>query len=288
MLKRYALLLLLLAAALTWAGGTSGNWHIVPFVGPASSGGGSLPTGTLDIANGVAAGDKSGNWWLLHPDAGSDPSAPTASIFRWFRGGNNGPNPTIDPLIFGGSQEIISTPGGTTSPSTNTSFSVVTVLRFSDLTQTMGIVGKVGNSAQDTYFFQTNTSGGQAQLLLTITKGSGSTFSTNTTLGSIVTGVWYMLGAKYDQTSGDLSIRITALAPTPTAGVTTTSNAGVNAGLTTYNTPQQIGLYAPGGGGWNSHYDAVFMTYGFFFTEKILSDADMDRIGNAAMIGAGN
>lgn len=217
--------------------------------GPPHSSSSSAPK---SIENAIVAGDKSGNWWALKTDG-------TMLASSALTMDNEGPAP-VSPLTFDGttwfeSSSAVAAPGATTD------FSFVAVVNVPTISGSQTIVAKL--SGTFVYLVQVNSSQ-RVDFYVTPTGGG-----TNNAVSALIsTGMWFAIGGSYKQSTGLITLRVVGADTTATA-----SGGGVQTGTL------DVGVGARGGG----VNKLTGSSRGVFYTEKILSDADFDRIGGGAL-----
>lgn len=206
------------------------------------------------IANAVQAGDKSGNWFMLLPTGVTQDSSGFAGANAFTANGSWIPEP--DRLSFGGGT-YLSTPAVSFPLS---SFSMVAVIRVPTLAG--GFKNIFGNfTGSGDYSFVLSAVGGSLEVDV-----EGVTGATATLLATPPLNTYVTVGIIYNASSGLLTFRVN--------GVTTTATV-TGAGLKALGGPRAFSMGATTVGtlAWTGD------SYGVFFTEKLLSVADVDRIG---------
>lgn len=207
---------------------------------------------SLNVSCGIQAGDEVGNWYALQTDgtmlAGS---ALTMT-------GQNGPG--VSPLTFNGTNQYFKSTSTVAFPSGDFSFVVIV-----NLVSTVGeVFSKWDGSATFPFTVEGQGAGVGYRFYVTATTGPGGASSAN---GASIAGSWVGLGGTYTSATGIIRLRVQGVS---TGGVL--SGTGVQAA----NFVHSLGAYVGPGNFINGS------SRGLFFTEKVLSDSDIDRIVAAA------
>src|SRR5579864_6622473 len=210
------------------------------------------PSGPLSCSDSincaVTPSDKAGNWWGLQADG-------TMMVGSALTMDKQGSIP-VSPLTFDGttwleSHASVAFPGATTD------FSFVTVVFVPSISGSQTLFAKL----QGTFVFLAQVTSGQ-RIEFYVTPTGGTT--NNATSALISTSTWFVVGGSYKQSTGLITLRVSAVDTTATA-----SGGGVQTGTI----DMSVGAR---GGGVNK---LTGECRGTFYTEKILTDADIDRIG---------
>lgn len=195
-----------------------------------------------DIGNAVSAGDLAGNWWMLHASGVMEPgSSLTLSSVG---------SPSVNPITLNGSsQYFISSP--VAFPTGD--FSFVTVINVVTNPGYFDIISKYPSFT----ILEGDNGGGLNFFVTTSTSANADASAT------FATGVWLRIGGVYTSATSTAKLRIQGVNHSNIA-----SGTGVNAGSATF-------AY---GARNNGTLFSNILSRGGFFTEKVLSDADIDRI----------
>lgn len=207
-----------------------------------------------DIGNAVLAGDKSGNWWMLHAtgsmEGGSSLTlSPTGS-------------PGSNPITLNGSTQWFES-SGVAFPAGD--FSIITVINFSSLPAFFDILAAWTGSSATQKFVLEGDSGGNVSFYVNDAGGTAHSISK----AGLTTGSYMVLAATFTVATGAVKIRLNG----------SNATGSVTASIKAATTPHSFGARSGG---------SIFTagsSYGAFFTEKVLSDADIDRIGAMAVPG---
>lgn len=205
------------------------------------------------IGASVTAGDLTGNWWLLNANGTMrSGSALTMSLAG---------SPGVSPLSFNGTDQWaassnVAFPG-------NVDFSVVTMIRQASNT---GYKKYIDKWRGGTTVFLLAASSGVVEFSAAAANGAQGVA---TSVGAMSTNTWYCFGATYTTATGTLKLR---------KGGSNYSGATVGnaSGSLASTTPHAIAVYNDLSGA------TAFDSRGALYTEKLLSDADIDRICSGA------
>jgi hypothetical protein len=204
-----------------------------------------------DILNAILPADKAGLYWALATDGATDSAA---TIFA--ANGSPGVSPLLITSTVGNNNfsAINVIAGGLSAPTGD--FSFVTVMNVTNFGNPNYLWVK-WNVHGSTYCWAvyTDVTTGVVNFIV-----ADSTGATATAAGPALTaGTWVVVGCTYTSASKALKMRVNGVNYTATG-----SHTGVSAATTA---------------SYCGDYTAFFRSYGGFFTEKVLSDADIDRIG---------
>lgn len=213
----------------------------------------------IDIGNAVVASDKAGNWWMLHAAGSMDAgSSLTESGIA---------SPGVNPITMNGSTQYFasSTVGFPTSD-----FSAVISLKLTSLANHTFLIGKWGVNCP-CFYLEVSSAG-------VVTFGISDSAPAQLALASganLSAGVDDFVGLSYKASTGAMSLRVHGVTTTAT-----TVNGGVRHDFAEVHSfgGQAAGSFGPIGGG-TFVTTAMTASYGAFYTEKVLSNADIDRIG---------
>jgi hypothetical protein len=210
------------------------------------------PTTPPNISNAITAGDKSGNWWVLQTDG---TMLASSSLTLSAVG-----SPSVSPITLNGSSQYYAAGTAPTFPTGN--FSVVCVVNLTTHPASKYVVAKWDGSSAAWVLLTGTTS--PSMLVFTSTSALAEADSA----GTWTTGTWVGIAGSYTSATSTAGIRYLS---------TTNTGAGSGGGITAANP------FASVGGGDDGSALANMQTRGCFFTEKVLSDADIDRIIAGAM-----
>lgn len=200
-----------------------------------------------NIATAIQAGDQSGNWWVLNQDGTTSGSALTMAGIN---------TPGTSPLSFNGTDQYwrsaaVAFPGAT-------DYSFVVAIAVGDGVGSKEVVAKYDGGAN--LVFTLELASGTVPRFYA-TSAAGVTASAQ---GSALTpGTMACLGGRYTTATGGIVLRVGGSNVTGTAGA-----GGVFAGSVRHSVGAHL---VPGG-----FLDGT--SRGVFYTEKALSDADVDRV----------
>ena len=210
------------------------------------------PTCSQSIQCAVTAGDKSGNWWALQ----SDGMMATGSSLTMTAAGS----PGVSPLTFNGSNQKYTS--GTVAYPTG-SFSFVMALNVDSSTSaTMEALSKWEGA---TLSYTLEIAGGVTPKFYVVAAG-GSTGRADGT--DISKGSWVCLAGMYTTGTGDVTLR--------EYGVGNFGATATGGGVAAQTAAHRVAAWSGG----NFFFG---QSRGAFFTEKVLSYADVDRICAGAL-----
>lgn len=202
----------------------------------------------------VTAGDKSGSWWAIRADG----TMLSGSALTMTAAGS----PGVSPLSFNGVDQKY-TSGNVAYPAG--SFSFVAVFNVNPSTSASTEVVSKWEGANLSFTLEMGGTGSVTPNWYVIAAGG----ATGRAIGvDIVKGIWFCMGGMYTTGTGDVTLR--------QYGIGNASATATGGGVFAQTTPHRVAAYSAGGFFWG-------LSRGVFFTEKVLSDADVDRICAGAL-----
>lgn len=226
---------------------TEGSYDVVATVGGKALTLSQSYTSAPDIANAIAAGDKVGNWYALKND-GTMLSGSALTLTEASGAG-------VLPLNFDGNAYFVSSP--VAFPAGD--FSLVMVLNTPTVAGALRTLA--GNFNGTNYSFILSTVTGAIEMDVQAAGGGFGTVVHTPALNTYV-----VVGVTYTSATGALKMRCEGANTTATAA----GGGLINLGAARAHT---LGGSTLGSLRWTG------LSRGIFFTEKVLSDADIDRIG---------
>lgn len=201
----------------------------------------------------IQSGDKAGNWWALKADG----TMLSSSALTMSAQGS----PIVSPLTFNGTTQFYSA-ASIAFPSTSQSFSIVAVYRIASTAGNPYMVAKLPGGASNTFGVRLVTGRPALQVFQAGTPTQlvhSQTSSTNTWLG---------MSATYNNSGPTMLVRY--------SGSSTTESQGAPGVIGSTSAETDV-AGATGAASFTGNLRGVF------YTEKILSDSDVDRIIAGAM-----
>lgn len=212
----------------------------------------SAPACAADISCAVAAGDKSGGWWMLKGDG---TMAASSALTMAAQG-----SPGVSPLTFAAGAYYKS--GSVAAPTG--SFSFVVSFKVTALGGTQFLMGKWPNHLQWLLYIKADGT------LEYYVKAGDATLWFIDSAAPITAGSWLAVGGTHNGAGS-----VTGL----TLRINGTSTVSGTSGVGPFSASDETSVFAENDG------SAPFTgsSRGVFYTEKILSDADLDRIMAGAL-----
>lgn len=204
------------------------------------------------IESALAAGDKAGNWWALKADG----TMLSGSALTMAAQGS----PGVSPITLNGTSQFYKS-ANVAYPTGDFSF-VCVVSQDVTSSATTDVINKFGGTL--VFTAEDATSGADNLLYVNGASALGAAHVS----ASLTTSVWQTIGGSYTSATGAIVYRV--------AGVDHGATA-VGGGVTASTEAMAVGANTAGSGFFKGQMR------GCVFTEKVLSSADIDRIGAGAL-----